>query len=285
MRIMPDIPGFKEMVQRPKFAWPTAIYFLITAFVFITSTTLACLSLIPAIIGVIINAVCCYAFFTVVHDSGHKAISTNKYINNFFGIVSALFFGPGTLFDFFVWRYIHNQHHAHTNNETRDPDFWAGQGRAWQLPLYWITTDLHYSYIYIKRFSTLPLYMRISSLLQMTLMISAFVTLCYLGYWREAILYWLIPGRIAIPFLAYVLDYLPHKPYEVTSKENPFRATNIRIGHEKLLNILLMGHNYHLAHHLFPQVPFYRYKKVWKAGETYFLQFNPRIVDLTKKHR
>ena len=42
-----------------------------------------------------------------------------------------------------------------------------------------------------------------------------------------------------------------------------YLATTMRIGWEWLLTPLLVYHNYHLIHHLYPTVPFYKMHDVW----------------------
>ena len=39
-----------------------------------------------------------------------------------------------------------------------------------------------------------------------------------------------------------------------------------------------MYQNYHLVHHLYPTVPFYRYGKVWKAREQYHREYSGSMI-------
>jgi fatty acid desaturase len=48
---------------------------------------------------------------------------------------------------------------------------------------------------------------------------------------------------------------------------------------EWLLTPVLLYQNYHLVHHLYPTVPFYRLLKVWNAKKDYHEAQNPAIVD------
>jgi fatty acid desaturase len=56
------------------------------------------------------------------------------------------------------------------------------------------------------------------------------------------------------------------------------QATVIRTGWEWLLTPLMMYQNYHLVHHLYPTVPFYRYKKAWLAREQFHESHQPAKV-------
>ena len=40
------------------------------------------------------------------------------------------------------------------------------------------------------------------------------------------------------------------------------KATPVRMAHEWLLTPIMVFQNYHLIHHLYASIPFYRYKKV-----------------------
>ncbi|MGB2401659.1 MAG: fatty acid desaturase [Porticoccaceae bacterium] len=47
------------------------------------------------------------------------------------------------------------------------------------------------------------------------------------------------------------------------------QCTSNRVGMEWLLTPLSLSQNYHLVHHLYPTVPFYRYLKIWDARKHY----------------
>ena len=60
--------------------------------------------------------------------------------------------------------------------------------------------------------------------------------------------------------------------------DNPWQATNNRIGMEWLLTPVLLYQNYHLVHHLYPLAPFYRYIRLWKMAEEYHLSHQPLLM-------
>ena len=71
----------------------------------------------------------------------------------------------------------------------------------------------------------------------------------------------LLPARLATAALAFAFDYLPHRPHETPAQEDRYRASHVF--RERWLTLPLCGQNYHLVHHLYPAVPFYRYGAVW----------------------
>lgn len=63
--------------------------------------------------------------------------------------------------------------------------------------------------------------------------------------------------------IAVVFVILPHAPNKVGQEEDKYMATTMRMGWEWLLTPLLVYQNYHLIHHLYPEIPFYKMHKAW----------------------
>ncbi len=73
---------------------------------------------------------------------------------------------------------------------------------------------------------------------------------------------WILPSRLALLLLAFSFDHLPHRPHLVLGRVDPYRATHVFS--DALLTPVFLYQNYHLVHHLYPGVPFYRYAQVWR---------------------
>ena len=73
---------------------------------------------------------------------------------------------------------------------------------------------------------------------------------------------WLVPAVLAVIFLAFAFDFLPHYPYDTDA-----RYFDTRITPGRVLNTVLLGQNYHLIHHLWTTIPWYRYRRVFAATE------------------
>ena len=102
--------------------------------------------------------------------------------------------------------------------------------------------------------------------------------LIFNGYLIELLMFWIIPQRISFFFISFIFVYLPHVPHEAQEQENAYRATSIRNGGEWLLSPLMMYQNYHLVHHLYPNVPFYRMVKIWNSKLDEHLSNDPAVV-------
>ena len=105
----------------------------------------------------------------------------------------------------------------------------------------------------------------------------------FYGYVGKWLLYFLVATTFSYGFLGFTFDYLPHHPHDTTGADNPYRATAVRLGAEWLLTPLFIYHNYHLIHHLWPRVPFYRYGAVWRAKREMLARHQARVVSVFGK--
>jgi fatty acid desaturase len=84
-----------------------------------------------------------------------------------------------------------------------------------------------------------------------------------------------VPGWLATALLALLFDWLPHHPHTVQGRYTDTRAIPSRV-----LEVLLLGQNLHLVHHLWPSVPWYRYGVVFREAEHALRAKGSPIVDL-----
>ena len=272
----PDL--FKTLIQKPVVAWPT-IALLITAYAIFGASTFAFVTgAFPLLWAILFNALASYLAFTVAHDATHSAVSSNRNLNDWAGRASIILLEPGPFFSLF--RFIHMQHHRHTNDESKDPDAYCGTGPKWLLPFKWLTLDYAYFKHYLKRdlFGKRPKSERREFFISMLLAASSITAVTLVGWLKYYLLLFFLPTRIAKLIIALAFDFLPHYPHEATAKEDPYKSTSNRVGMEWLLTPLFVFQNYHLVHHLYPTVPFFRYIKVWNARKSYHEAKNPSTV-------
>jgi len=150
-----------------------------------------------------------------------------------------------------VMRYIHIEHHRNTNEDPlSDPDAWAHDGPAWQLPFRWLTIDAWYSRFCLPRMSRRPAREIVGLWVNEAVVVALFAVLLSCGYGWELLLIYLIPQRIGLGILAWWFDWLPHHDLAVTGKVDAFRASRVRVGWERLMNPLMCYQNYHVVHHM-----------------------------------
>lgn len=250
----------RSLLVAPKVAWPTVFLFLLAAGIMVTSWTMALTHRWPLWLGMIANGVAVYLLFSVAHDGVHRALSRNPALNEGLARFALLMMLPMAPFEGVRW--LHMRHHRFTNSED-DPDSYVHWAPWYLLPVMLATVDVTYS-IYFVRHGREQLQKHLRSIIVATALFAVLLGgLIHAGYGWEVLFLFFLASRVGLFLIALVFSYLPHCTCETSAQEDEYRATTIRRGWEWLLTPLLVCQNYHLIHHLFPTLPFYRYFKVW----------------------
>ncbi len=274
-----DLALFKTLMKKPTVAWPTIMVLVASCIIFSLSTAAYIEGALPLSWAILFNTIAAYMSFTPAHEASHGSVSANRALNDWVGRLATVLQSPVPFFRAF--RYIHMQHHKFTNDKTKDPDLYVGSGPGWLLPLKWTTLDINYLYRYLNPsvFMKRPKSERREMLLALLFAAVVLTVISANGWLNYYLLLFLIPGRITAIFLAITFDFLPHYPHQAQAKDQPFQCTSNRVGMEWLLTPVLLFQNYHLVHHLYPTVPFYRYLKIWYARKHYHQSKNPATTD------
>ena len=224
-------------------------------------------------------AVAGYLLFTVAHDAGHNSASNKKWLNDLMGRLATPLFAMHAAFP--VWRFIHMQHHRFTNHDDgSDPDNYTMRGPAWQKPLRWVSIDYHYVLFFLPHLPKRKTKEQVEAVLFLAIGIALPIVLIATGNLVTWLVLLFIPSRIAILWLAFAFDWLPHHGLHHKPAEDKLKTTRNRIGSERWASLLLLYQNYHLVHHLHPVVPFYKYIAVWRRNEASYLEGDPALSTL-----
>lgn len=268
--------------MRSFIAWPTILVFVGSVGLFIGSTYSGITELWPIWISITLNCIASFLAFTVLHEASHYLVCKNHFLNNSIGQVAMLLLSP--VIGFKPYRDVHAYHHLHTNHSiAKDPDFWLATGPKYLYMFKWMLMDSYYFYFYVKH----QMMSSVSNFLSGVIAIVSFLILVLVIYtynWEiEFLLYSFIPSRIAAVYLIWSFAYLPHKPHKQQDNPDPIKTTNIYTGNEAWLTPLFMSHNFHLIHHLYPSVPFYRYRQVWDTEKANLKQNQVQIYHHFKR--
>ena len=211
----------------------------------------------PAWVTVVLHAVSIYVGFTVLHESVHRLSHRDRRVNDLIGWLPGL---PLTV-TLPTFRYVHLAHHAKTNEPGEDPDFVVGHGPWWYRPLSFLSPLWEYRAHYYGRRGWKS-GAELAAQIGLDVVIVAVVVGSIAGGWFNAVaVLWLVPTVVAVTFLAFAFDYLPHRPQDSTE-----RYLDTRVYPSPVLNIVLLGQNYHLVHHAWVTVPWFRYQPVFEAA-------------------
>jgi len=268
------IPDPQE--PRPRVAWPTVALLAFAVGLWAGSSALWLTGQWPWWISTLLNALAAYLLFTVAHEAAHHAAAERGGINLWIGRLAMPLFSAHSSFP--VFRFVHMQHHRFTNHDDgRDPDHYTMAGPPWQRLLRWLTIDLRYIVFYLPHRGRRPVAELREQAVAMGAFLAVVVASILTGNLVALLVLLVVPARIAVVYLAWAFDYLPHKGLRLTPSEDRFKTTRNRVGLEWLITPLLLYQNYHLVHHLHPVIPFYRYLAVWRRGEDRYLDGDPEL--------
>jgi fatty acid desaturase len=257
-------PG-RQLIKVPGFALPTAALALATFGAWCWVSWQTFFNEFYWVYACILNTLLAYISFTPQHDAVHGSISSKyKWLNDGIGRMSGVpLFSP-----FYAFQRLHLSHHRHTNDPDNDPDFWSGKGPWFVLPFRWLTQELYYWYISATKLKETSKERKREVILTLLLFYGLSVGLAVNGYSSAVIWAWIVPSRLASGLLAFLFDYLPHQPHRIPMRKDPFKATRNIEGPG--LSLFFLSQNYHLVHHTFPTVPFYRYLRLWRRHRPWF---------------
>lgn len=221
---------------------------------------------LPLWLATILLGLCAYGQYTVIHESIHGNIVRGKRG----GFVHAALGRLGAIALFLSWpllRRTHLLHHSHTNTE-KDPDHTLVAGSFWRLmgiiarwPLhfvvpFWLLTRLPLvGYRHQRALMTRREWVEHMAVMhaQQAIVWGLILT----GNGMAVLALWLIPALLGVTLLGIGFQWLPHRPFNKTSRED-----NAYLFRAHWADWVLFGQNLHLTHHQWPAVPFYRYRQV-----------------------
>lgn len=201
-----------------------------------------------------INVVALHMSGTVIHDACHNVAHRDKLMNAILGHGSALMLG----FAFPVFTRVHMQHHANVNDPDNDPDHFVSTGG----PLWLIAARFFYHEVFFFKRRLWRKYELLEWFLSRLFVASVVFVACQYGFLGYILNFWFSPALVVGLALGLFFDYLPHRPF--TDRD---RWKNARVYPSPILNILILGQNYHLVHHLWPSVPWYYYQRAYRETQ------------------
>jgi fatty acid desaturase len=164
---------------------------------------------------------------------------------------------------YFLQRWIHLQHHAHLN-EREDPNVVYTEGPFWGLPLRYLRA-LGYARKLLNRDPRTPR-QRFADAVSVAAVAGIYLAALWAGVFWDVVLLWFVPVVIAKVVMDWYINYLPH----VGLPAHRFRGT--RIVDVPWLTPLVLAHNYHAIHHLWPTIPWHGYRAVFREKIDYLRQ-------------
>ncbi len=206
---------------------------------------------LPIALHVLVATVAVHLAFTVWHEAVHRNVSRRSSVNTAVGILGMFPY----MTPYFMQRWIHLQHHARLN-ERDDPNFVYVDGPFWRI-LWRYPRALGYARKLLAR-DPRTRGEKASDLAQVAAVAALYALAWRAGAFADLLLLWALPVAIAKLIMDWYINYLPH----VGLPAHRFQGT--RVVDVPWLTPLVLGHNYHAIHHLWPNLPWHRYRAVFR---------------------
>ena len=249
--------------------WPYPVAALVGITVWLALFPLTMLGMIGLIPAMIIASVIATCGYIIGHEAMHGNIARKgeklHWLNELTGNLATF----QLAFPLSVARLLHLEHHRHCNHPEKDPDY-ADEAPNWWMAIYRIWCNrqpgkngavAHYTRI-LGEIGTPEARRAVSDFSAMHIFyVATMFAMAWSGFALEALVVWFIPRHFALSYIRFFLSWAPHHPRE--GRTGRYENTNVfksRFGH-----ILSMGMQYHIVHHLYPNIPNHRTKPAYYA--------------------
>ncbi len=237
-----------------KFPWLMVCWGLGGFTLYVALWPLVSMEIMPMWLGFVLATLVMSACYLPTHEAQHGNIgrpgSKTRWLNELVGHLSV----APWFFPYRLHRAIHLKHHAHTNNDEKDPDIYIRADNVWGA-IYeaWLSNQpgrnngmkdgvLDDTPNRNKLFIEALIIGRVGWLLV--------VIACWTGFALEVLVLWWLPRVISRIYTAVTLSWAPHHPMRETGRYRDTRGWKSPVG-----TVLSSGMEYHIVHHLFPAIP------------------------------
>lgn len=204
-----------------------------------------------------------HALAVLMHESVHYRAFSSRVINDIVGELLAL----PTSVTMYGFRNNHFAHHREMNTD-RDPDWIRNSSNPdyhfpksrWQI----YTIIIQYIFVVkafkllnninkVKHISAIPKRLK---MLRTLFFISLLCASVMFDFWKQLFMYWLVPLFTTFVLFLYIRSIAEHFKVEYNNMLNSVRTVVAPFWERWLF--VPYGINYHVEHHLYPSVPFFR---------------------------
>ncbi len=214
----------------------------------------------PLWLHMLIGVVPIHIAFTIWHEAAHGNVSRNRMVNNVVGVLGMFPY----LTPYFFQRYVHLDHHKYLNVPNEDPNLIYADGPFWQLPIRYLRA-FAYARDKLQADPRSP-GMRLSDRLVGLVLLCVWLVALATGHVLDLVLLWLVPFAVAKVIMDWYVNYLPHVGLPA------HRYLGTRIVDVGWVTPLVLQHNYHAIHHLWPGIPWHRYLRTYADKRDFLVE-------------
>lgn len=247
--------------------WTTITWTLFGWAVVATSTWAGLTEAVPLWLAFLVNMYFMFFIFGTMHEASHGNIGHGKtaWLNSTLGWIC----GHINMVPYRGWGDLHVWHHSYVNDPELDPDEWVKGRNPLNVVFRAATIPPHYLHFYFRtraydkvrggRFAyfwivmTWVIALGISGTLWATT-----------GNYKLAVL-WPLAGYMNIFIMGMMFVWFPHYPRAGLGRTDNSTTYVFPPLAGALLRPFDIWQSYHLVHHAYPRVPFYRQGRLFKA--------------------
>jgi beta-carotene hydroxylase len=253
------------------FAWPTAVLFAFCALVFLACVRNLLIDPVFSMWTLAGISFCAYAMYTPLHDAVHGAVTgmslERRWMNEWVGYVSGHVLGVS----FVAHRRSHLLHHRATNHPTDDPDGTFAASNLPQLVAMWLK-GIPKEWVFALKFEHFTVAERRAVRLEyLAIMTTRGLLLLLCADLGVTVMTLLLGQMLGNSVLTTLFAWSVHHPHSEQARMQTTTVYQARAGLDTLMTWLWVYQNYHAIHHLYPKVPFFRYRSLYRALEPYLL--------------
>lgn len=208
-----------------------------------------------------------HALGILMHDAAHVRLFNHRRLND---AVANLFLAWPILYTMEGYRRNHLAHHVHLNT-AEDPNWARKTHIEWQFPqparrMAWALLKEALGLNLARRFRVLGEHAQKAGKANVGRFAFYAVVLAIVawqGWWAHFGLYWVVPLATWLQVVLRIREIADHSATDNTHDLNKTRTVTLS-GWERVF-VASKGINYHIEHHLYPSVPFYRLKQLHAA--------------------
>ena len=234
--------------------WGAVVWGIGNCLVFLSLFPLVLLDILPLWAAFPIATLNVMLSYLPSHEAQHNIIAGPgkplRWLNELVGHLSTI----PLVYPYRVLRATHMEHHKHCNDPEKDCDI-DTHARSTEH-FFWKTllnrqpgSKRNSAYSRCLERTGQSALMLDAVLLQSAYLVIMF-TMAWSGHAIEALFLWWIPKLIGETYLIYYLAWAPHHPGQEQGRYRDTRAFKSRFG-----NVVSMGMQYHIVHHLYPRIP------------------------------
>jgi len=241
------------------------------------------------VVGILVTAVALNTFPLLMHEGMHGVLFVNRRWN----WMASVLLGSTFLMSFSAYRVMHLRHHRYLG-DPRDPDDYHNYSRSrylvWCLHFVRLTAGplLYLCLIPVLALKHGSLAQRKLIGIEYLFLASIYSAILRMFSYRELFVVWFVP-LLLMGALTAIRGFTQHG---ITEASDPYLASRTMLP-SPVVAFFLLNENYHLEHHLFPEVPSYHlpdlHELIWPtlpravSGRSYlaflaaFLRATPRM--------